>query len=192
MRTRYGHAPWIESFPDTRRPTFEAFRGDKTADVVIVGGGLTGLATAHALAAAGLRPLVLEASRIGQGSAGRGSGLLIAEPGPSFRDLVQQHGLRATRVIVEAWRKATADVPGQLRRAGITCDARAIEYVVAGQAHVERDLRRDHEAREAAGFDSQWVESKKMQQLTHADGLTGMRLRGGISLDPYKLCVGLA
>ena len=192
MKTRYGHTPWIEGFPETRRPTFEPLRRDMSVDVAIVGGGLTGLATAHALAAAGLRPLLLEAARIGQASAGRGTGLLIAEPGPSFRDLVRHHGLRATRILLEAWRKAAADVPGQLRRAGIQCELAAVEDVVAGPAHAERELRRDHEAREAAGFDSQWLEGKRMQQLTRADGLAGMRLRGGSSLDPHKLCIGLA
>ena len=97
MKTRYGLSPWIDSFPDTRRPSFEPFRGDKTADVVIVGGGLTGCATAQALAAAGRKPLLLEAARIGQGSGGRSTGLLLSEPGVPFRDLVQRHGLRSTR-----------------------------------------------------------------------------------------------
>ena len=55
MKTRYGVSPWIDSFPDSRRPSFEQFRGDKTADIVIVGGGLTGCATAYAMAAATLR-----------------------------------------------------------------------------------------------------------------------------------------
>ena len=45
---------------------------------------------------AGLRPLLFEAERIGQASAGRSAGLLLPEPGPAFRD-VQQHA-RAARV----------------------------------------------------------------------------------------------
>ena len=81
MKTRYGLSPWIDSFPTRRRPSFEPFRGDKTADVVIVGGGLTGCATAQALAAAGRKPLLLEAARIGQGAGGRSTGLLLSEPG---------------------------------------------------------------------------------------------------------------
>ena len=81
MKTRYGVSPWIDSFADSRRPSFEQFRGDKTADIVIVGGGLTGCATAYAMAAAGLRPILLEASRVGQGSAGRSAGQQMGEPG---------------------------------------------------------------------------------------------------------------
>ena len=69
MRTRYGISPWIDLFPRTRRPEHPRLRGEHTANVVIVGGGLTGCATAYACAAAGLRPLLIEADRLGSGSA---------------------------------------------------------------------------------------------------------------------------
>src|SRR5689334_3687204 len=130
MKTRYGVSPWIDGYPETRRPSFEPFRGDKTTDVVIVGGGLTGCAAAHALAAAGRKPLLLEAGRIGQGSAGRSAGLLLPEPGVPFRDLVGRHGLRSTRIVLDAWRKAAADAAALLRRTGIRCDAMVVDSVV--------------------------------------------------------------
>src|SRR5438128_1794722 len=98
MRTRYGVSPWVHQFPDSRRPDFPSAKGTFTADVVIVGAGLTGSATAHACASAGLKTMVLEAERIGHGSAGRSAGLLLPEPGPAFRDIVQLHGLRAARM----------------------------------------------------------------------------------------------
>ncbi len=97
MRTRYGVSPWIDTFPCTRRPDHPRLRGEHTADVVIVGGGLTGCATAYACAAAGMRPLVIEADRIGLGSAGRSAGLLLPDPGVFFRDIVSAHGLRAAQ-----------------------------------------------------------------------------------------------
>src|SRR6187551_3088447 len=142
MKTRYGLSPWIDSFPDTRRPSFEPFRGDKTTDVVIVGGGLTGCATAQALAAAGRKPLLLEASRVGQGSGGRSTGLLLSDPGVPFRDLVQRHGLRSTRVILDSWRKAAVDAAALLKRAGIRCDAMPVDSVNAASFETERQLRK--------------------------------------------------
>ena len=86
---------------------------------MIVGGGLTGCATAYPLAVAGQRPLLLDAGRVGQASAGRSAGLLLPEPGPAFRDLVQMHGLRASRTVFDAWRKAALDAAALLRRTGI-------------------------------------------------------------------------
>ena len=192
MKTRYGLSPWVDSFPDTRRPSFEPFRGDKTTDVLIVGGGLTGCATAQALAAAGRKPLLLEAARIGQGSGGRSTGLLLSEPGVPFRDLVQRHGLRATRIVLDAWRKAAVDAAALLRRAGVRCDAMPVESVVAASYETERQLRRDFDARQTAGVEGTWLDPKKLQPLTRVDAAGAMRGRGGHVLDPYKACVGLA
>ena len=42
MRTRYGTPLWGQDVAASRVPTFPRFRGDHTADVVIIGGGLTG------------------------------------------------------------------------------------------------------------------------------------------------------
>src|SRR5690349_16940974 len=81
-KTRYGDSPWIVTFPDTRRPSHPPLRGAHDCDVVIVGGGLTGAATAYTCAVAGLTTIVLEADRVGGGSAGRSAGLLLPEPGP--------------------------------------------------------------------------------------------------------------
>ena len=48
--------------------------GEHTADVVIVGGGSTGVATAVELAERGKRVALLEANRIGWGASGRNGG----------------------------------------------------------------------------------------------------------------------
>ena len=60
MPTRYGEPPWLHEFPRTRRPDFPRLRGEHSCGVVIVGGGLTGCATAYACAMAGLKPIVIE------------------------------------------------------------------------------------------------------------------------------------
>jgi glycine/D-amino acid oxidase-like deaminating enzyme len=192
MKTRYGQSPWIEAFAAARRPSFDPFRGETTANVVVIGGGLVGCATAHALAAAGLRPIVLEAGRIGQGSVGRSAGLLVAEPGPAFRDLVQLHGLRATRVIFDAWKTAAQEGAALLRRSGIRCGAVPVEPVVAAVREDPRLLRREFESRNEAGFDSTWLESKRIERTLRLDAAAAMRSRGGLALDPYALCLGLA
>jgi gamma-glutamylputrescine oxidase len=80
MPTRYGASPWIAESPRARRPEFPRLRGEHTCDVVIVGGGLTGCATAYACAVAGLKPMLIDADRVGQGSSGRSGGLLLSDP----------------------------------------------------------------------------------------------------------------
>ncbi len=59
-------------------PVTSALTGDTTADVVVVGGGYTGLSAALHLAEAGSRVILLEAHDIGFGGAGRNVGLINA------------------------------------------------------------------------------------------------------------------
>ena len=55
---------------------FSALSGDARADVVIIGGGFTGLSAALHLAEAGMKVTLLEAHRVGFGASGRNGGQL--------------------------------------------------------------------------------------------------------------------
>jgi glycine/D-amino acid oxidase-like deaminating enzyme len=191
-RTRYGVSPWIHQFPDSRRRDYPRAKGALDADVVIIGGGLTGCATAYAAAVAGMRPLVLEGARVGQGSAGRSAGLLLPDPGPPFRDMAQAHGLRAARHAFQSWRRATLEATALIRRLGIKCGLDAEAALVIAGRDDEKALRRELEARTAAGLDATWLSGKQLAAAASLDGAGAMRMRDAFSLDPYRACLGLA
>lgn len=159
--------------------------------MVIVGGGLTGCATAYALAQAGVRAIVVEADRIGQGSSGRGAGLLLPDPGPAFRTLSELHGLRAARAAFEGWRRSALDAAALLRRAGIRCGLDPCDALVASGPD-ERALRREYDARNAAGLDVAWLGPRQARQATHLDADVALRMHGAFTFDPYRACLGLA
>ena len=58
------------------RPEYPQFEGDQSCDVAIIGGGFTGLGAAVHLAKAGLKIVLLEAHRFGDGASGRNGGQL--------------------------------------------------------------------------------------------------------------------
>lgn len=192
MRTRYGVSPWIDTFPSTRRPDFPRLRGEHTADVVIVGGGLTGCATAYACAQAGMRPFVLEADRIGWGSAGRGAGVLLSNPGVAFRDIAKAHGLRAARRVFEGYRKAALDAAATLRRLNIRCDLQSCDDVLVAIGDGEKDLRRERDARVEAGLDTKWITGESARKSLGLDVVGAIKPGPGFTLDPYRACLGLA
>jgi glycine/D-amino acid oxidase-like deaminating enzyme len=203
MRTRYGVSPWVTTFPDTRRPDYPRFRdlrlkkGSDTreliVDVAIVGGGLTGCATALACAVGGLKAAVLERERIGQGGAGRGAGLLLPDPGPDFTAIVKAHGLRDGRRIFEMWRKASLDAAAQLRRLGIKCGLAPCDAaVVATVGSDTKGLRREHDARAAAGLPVSWAAARSIAQDAGLDVAGALRMHDAFGLDPYRAALGLA
>jgi len=192
MRTRYGISPWIDNFPRSRRPDHPRLRGELSSEVAIIGGGSTGCATAYACAVAGLKPILIEADRIGQGSAGRGAGLLLPEPGPSFRDVSERHGLRTSRRIFESWRRASLEAAALIRRLRIQCGLEACDYIEVASRDDGKVLRREYEAREAAGLGAQWVLPATVRKATALDAPGGIRLDASFTLDPHRACLGLA
>jgi glycine/D-amino acid oxidase-like deaminating enzyme len=192
MRTRYGISPWIELTPKSRVSDYSRLRGAQTADVVIVGGGLTGCATAYACALAGVKAIVIEADRVGRGSTGRSAGLLLPEPGPAFRDVEQAHGVRAARTAFESWRRASLEGTALLRRLHIKCGLEPVIPLIVGAREDEKMLRREFDARSKGGVGSTWLTRKLLGSLTAPDAPAAIRVRDAFSLDPYRACLGLA
>ena len=67
---------WLDDLPDALRPARPALRGARTADLVVVGGGYTGLWTALLASERmpGAKIVLLEANRVGWAASGRNGG----------------------------------------------------------------------------------------------------------------------
>jgi glycine/D-amino acid oxidase-like deaminating enzyme len=82
---------------------------NSTPEVAIIGGGLTGVAAAYHLARRGLRPVVLEAERVGDGASGRTGGIVLEG---------------TARGIVTGADRCVPALAELVREAGIDCDLR--------------------------------------------------------------------
>ena len=91
------HGLWEKTAPAA--PVTSALKGSAKADVVIVGGGYTGLSAALHLAEGGVNVVLLEATEIGFGGAGRNVGLINAGmwvmPDDFPKELGEHYGERA-------------------------------------------------------------------------------------------------
>src|SRR5262245_66576570 len=95
--TKYGRSPWIDAASSARTRKYDKQRGPLKTSVVVVGGGLTGCATAYAFAAAGIDVVLIEASHIGRGSTAGATGWIGGDPGVSFLELDKALGRAAAR-----------------------------------------------------------------------------------------------
>lgn len=188
------HLPyWLDRIPRSRRPSHPRLRGAVQADIVIIGGGLTGSACAYTFAAAGLRVVLLEADRLGHGAASRGSGLVREDFEASFERSVAAHGLAASRTMWQAQRRAGLDFAAVLRRLGIRCDLApaALLDVAPPDPEAARRLKRELAARRQAGLPHAGVSPRAAAALVSLETGGAIRTRGA-SLDPYRACLGLA
>lgn len=191
--TRYGVSPWLDAVPAKRRPGFPAFRGDITAPLVIVGGGMTGCMTAYACAAAGLKVMVLEADRLGQGGTARASGFLSSEACESYVALEARAGRRAARSLFAAARKAPRELAATVKRlkihAGLTL-ADALRIVPPRLA--DKALRKDMAARAGIGMEVSWQAPAAIARAAAVESAGGARMRDWGFVDPYRLALGFA
>lgn len=97
----------IERNADYRYPTL---RGRRSADVLIIGGGLSGMHTALLLGRAGLNVIVLEADRLFSGASGYCAGIVTGTNGAAIKTMVDCHGAHKAKLALDAYQSAMDSV----------------------------------------------------------------------------------
>jgi glycine/D-amino acid oxidase-like deaminating enzyme len=161
-------------------------------DVLVVGGGYTGLSAARETAAAGLTTCVLEAGSIGTGCSGRNGGQVAYSLKPPFAKLRSLYGAeRAFAICREGFE--SVDYLRALCR-DLDCDWRECGCFFG--AHSPRHFERmAHEARhQPAGLEQRISVVPKAEQRKEIGSEFyhgGCVYHDDASLDPMKLLLGL-
>ncbi|MFF2936109.1 NAD(P)/FAD-dependent oxidoreductase [Streptomyces mirabilis] len=181
-----------DGLPEPREP----LGGDATADVVIVGGGYTGLWTAYYLkkAAPFLRVTVLEQKFCGYGASGRNGGWLYN--GIAGRDrYAKLHGHEAAVRLQKAMNETVDEVVRVAAEEGIEADVHQggvleVAYTPAQLARLkafhEHELSYGEKDRELYGA------RETVERVRVADAVGSTSTPHGARLHPVKLIKGLA
>ena len=175
-------------------PATRALEGRRSADVVIVGAGFTGLSCAVHLAEAGCEVIVLEAQGIGHGGSGRNLGQV--NPGVwADPERVEEHlGEARGRLFNEAFGRSVDLVEGLVERFGIDCDfVRTGNLYVAHSARAVRTVEKRCAQIAAYGFDVEFLDRERTAALVGNDRYHASLLdkRAG-NIHPLNYTRGLA
>jgi glycine/D-amino acid oxidase-like deaminating enzyme len=191
--TKYGRSPWSDRFPKSRVRSYPRYRGALQRDVVIVGGGLTGCATAYAFSAAGVKVTLLEADRIGRANTSGSTGWIADAPGLDFLALEKIIGRRGARHAWQAWRRAALDFAALLRRLDVKCQLEPRGTIIAAATPDQAArIKPEQKARRDASLDASLIDARGVAAESALTGSAGLRTKDGATLDPYRACVGLA
>jgi glycine/D-amino acid oxidase-like deaminating enzyme len=163
---------------------------DRTVDVAVVGGGLTGLLTATVLDRAGLDVVVLERHATVGGVTTRGStGKLTALQGSKLLEVADGRGRDAVGPYVAAARFGVAALVDLVRELHIECAlAGAADHTFATDADAVPTAAAVLDLAREAGLPVTWVDETELPVPL----LGAVRLEQQAHLDPAALCAGLA
>jgi len=146
-------------------PTTDTARAlPETADVVVIGGGFTGLSAARTLAKKGANAVVLEAETIGWGASSRNGGMVLTGMKLGVNKLISMYGRELTQRMYAASLDTIACVEQIVKEEGIECSftrtghlevackqthfddyARQVEVIAREFHHEMRVVQRDDE-----------------------------------------------
>ncbi len=131
--------------------TASTLAGDTTADVAIIGGGITGVSAALHLAERGYKVALLEAQDIGWGASGRNGGQALAGFACSLHKLRQLTDEQTVKRLWDMSVEAVDLLQNQIARFDIPADlVRGYMHVALKERQV-RDLREEQEELAAFG-----------------------------------------
>jgi gamma-glutamylputrescine oxidase len=147
--------------------------------------------TAFACAAAGLKPILLEADRVGLGGSGHATGLLSGEAAESFRDVEARAGRRVARALFSAMETAPRDLAATVKRLGIKAGLEVGSGLrVIPPNQIDKALKKEIAARQAGDLIASFLTPGAIARQTAIESAGGMRMPDGGFVDPFNLTLG--
>jgi glycine/D-amino acid oxidase-like deaminating enzyme len=195
MDLRSGVAFWplrnglLQAYPPLDR--------DETADVVVIGAGITGALVAERLVAAGANVVVLDKRDVASGSTAATTGLLLYETDTSLAQLADSVGeadaVRAWRLgrdAIDGIERLCADMDHTARDStaiGDACGfARRPSLYLASSRRDAKALAREQTLRAAHGFDAEWLSERDVHARYGIDAPGAIYSRGAAEIDAYR------
>src|SRR5215210_5801639 len=146
---------WIATTPETNFPVLP---NDLSVDVAVLGGGITGIATAYLLKQAGAGVAVVEARRIVKSVTGNTTAKITSQHSIIYDRLISDFGEEQARLYGEAQESAKDKIALLVEQLNIDCDFRRTSAYTYTLDEQELDMiQREVEAAGRLGLPASFV-----------------------------------
>jgi glycine/D-amino acid oxidase-like deaminating enzyme/nitrite reductase/ring-hydroxylating ferredoxin subunit len=179
-------SPWQE----TRMPRFPRVTKSRHYNVIVVGGGITGLTAAYLLKQAGKRVCLLERDRLGSGDTSRTTAHLTVATDLRLSQLVKVFGKESAKAAWEAGAAAINTIERIASQERVDCEFRRVPAYLHASLKADRnerdELASDCRLADQLGFAATFVDSVPTVKKP------GIRLSNQAKFHPLRYLAGLA
>lgn len=190
-------SPGVSWYEDSagERPEYPALDGSLSCDVLVIGGGFTGLSAAFHLAAKGVSVILLEQARLGDGASGRNGGQFGTGQRAWVEEMEAEVGLERSKALFAMAEDAKAHMHAFAGDHGIDMDYGAGQMSVVHKPGYLKDYQA-HPDIMAKRYDYPhitWMDARETaERLGSKRYLGGTRDTGTGHIHPLKFLIGLA
>jgi len=181
---------WLDEPYSPRAPLV----GDETADLVIVGGGITGVAAAYAMASRGCRVALVERDVLASGATGRNAGFLLCGVANTYSVAVKSHGRERSRQLWSLSRDNHALLRSLVDQERLDClYARRGSTTLALSEQEAKALSRSASMLAEDGFRAEFLDDTAVSRAFPGGGfLAGLHHPDDGEIHPVRFVRGLA
>lgn len=185
---------WYEASIE-ERPEYDPLDGDIACDVVVIGGGFTGLSCAYHLAKAGTNVVLIEAHQLGDGASGRNGGQLGSGQRAGVLELEKQFGFERSKALWDMAEDAKRNLHEVALNGDFEFNFSSGQLTPMHKKRYEKDERNHIEAVSTRyGYDQLgWLDQNEMATRLGSTHYYGGAFDAGTGhIHPLKYLIGLA
>jgi glycine/D-amino acid oxidase-like deaminating enzyme/nitrite reductase/ring-hydroxylating ferredoxin subunit len=165
--------------------TFPALEGDQTAEIVIVGGGITGLTAALLLSNAGKNVILLEALEVGLGTTGNSTGNLYANVDENLSHIKSKWNTDVMKAVASSRAAAVNFIENTTKQYNMDCDFQRQPLTYFAEKlddKIEKFFDDEFSAMQECGLNPRIMDDAGLPYAT----VKGLRCEGQAQFHPLK------
>ena len=128
-------------------------------DILIIGGGITGITCAYCLAQNGAKPVLIEAGGLCDGTTGNTTGKITIQHDIIYGKIANKYGMDFAKLYAESQNSALNFVRNQVEQGKIDCQLAENEaYVFASSEKDSEVLKKEYNIAKELGIDAEYIE----------------------------------